>query len=51
MTPGTAYGIAFRNNLVRLARHVPCKDVLILSQINRSTAFTLDDYSQHVVAA
>ncbi|MEW1826907.1 FAD-dependent monooxygenase [Streptomyces sp. NPDC088196] len=51
MTPRTSYGIAFRNNLVRLASHVPGKDVLIRSQINRSNAFTLDDYSRHLEAA
>ncbi|MFG2779911.1 hypothetical protein ACGFY7_18925 [Streptomyces prunicolor] len=35
----------------RPASHLPGEDVLILSQINRSNAFTLDDYSRHVVAA
>ncbi|WP_051740436.1 FAD-dependent monooxygenase [Streptomyces xylophagus] len=51
MTPRTAHGIAFRNHLVRLASHVPGKGLLIRSQINRSNAFTLDDYSRHLVAA
>ncbi|WP_405988627.1 hypothetical protein [Streptomyces sp. NBC_00986] len=51
MTPPTRYGIAFRDNVVRLASHVPGKELLIRSQINRSNAFTLDDYSRHLAAA
>ncbi|MGW3290243.1 FAD-dependent monooxygenase [Streptomyces sp. NPDC001002] len=51
MTPQTSLGIAFRNGVVRLASHVPGKELLLRSQVNRSNAFLLDDYSRHLVAA
>ncbi|MFJ6081432.1 FAD-dependent monooxygenase [Streptomyces sp. NPDC092369] len=51
MTPRTSLGIAFRNGVVRLASHLPGKELLLRSQVNRSNAFLLDDYSRHLVAA
>ncbi|MER7047125.1 hypothetical protein [Streptomyces jumonjinensis] len=51
MTPQTSRGIAFRNGVVRLAGHVPGKELLMRSQVRMSDSYPLDDYSRHLVGA
>ncbi|MFI1868706.1 FAD-dependent monooxygenase [Streptomyces jumonjinensis] len=51
MTPQTSRGIAFRNGVVRLAGHVPGKELLMRSQVRMSNSYPLDDYSRHLVGA
>ncbi|WP_346623284.1 FAD-dependent monooxygenase [Blastococcus montanus] len=51
MTPESGSGIALRNNLVRLARYVPGKSLLMRSQMRISNGFELPDYSVSTVPA
>lgn len=44
MTPESPFGIRLRNGLVRLARYLPGKQLLIRDQVRMSNSLKLDDY-------
>lgn len=45
MTPETPFGIRLRNGLVRLARYLPGKQLLIRDQVRMSNSLELDEYA------